>query len=186
MERHSEPREHPFTDRVLDAEVLEPRGGSGWPRKHSAPARTYQVPHRFGLGSVLVVTAFLCVLFGLMRFCMPPVVMAYVGLQILAAGAMQMLLRKQPRAGSALAGVILLPAYVIGCAIFFGGGQLADPAESVMSVVCLAIPGGILGYIAGLLIAAVFMFMQMADEMISRAKTRSRETLPPRDPDGGP
>jgi len=182
MDTDLNPRKQPSRDRVLDAEVLESRCGSRVPLAPPASARTYQVPHRFGLGSVLVVTAFFCVLFGLMRYWMPPVALAYVGLQILAAGVMQVVMRKQPRGGSALAGAILLPAFVIGSMVYYRGYP-NDPAELMMSIACTASSGGLLGYAAGVLIAGVFMLMQMADKMISGQKTPRSETGSPSDPD---
>jgi hypothetical protein len=182
MNMDPHPQQHRWTARELAAEELESRGDGGETREPPAPARTYQVPRRFGLGSVLVVTAFFCVLFGAMRYWIPPLAMAYIGLQILAAGVMQMVMRDQPRGGSALAGAILLPTFVISSMVYVGRGYPQEPAELVMSIVCSAVGGGLLGYTAGVLIAAVFMLMQMADEMISRGKTDDRETRSPRDP----
>lgn len=182
MDTHPDPQIRQAHVRELAAEPLELRCGDDETRERPAPARTYQVPHRFGLGSVLVVTAFFCVLFGVMRYWIAPVAMAYIGLQILSAGVMQVVMRNQPRGGSALAGAILLPTFVIG-ALFYFGGYPTEPASLVISAMCAAVGGGILGYAAGVLIAGIFMFMQMADAMISRENVERGGTGTPADPD---
>jgi hypothetical protein len=173
MNTDPDPQQHRLTDRVFAVEELESRRGGGSPREPAAPVRVYQVPHRFGLGSVLVVTTFFCVLLAVMRFFrMPAVLIGYIGLQILAAGMMQIFIRKRPRGASVLVGAILLPAFTIGVLVYGRGVQY--PEELLCTGFCSVISGGVVGYVAGVLIAAVFMFMAMADEMISRKKSEDQ------------
>jgi hypothetical protein len=116
------------------------------------------------VGALLVVTAFFGGLLGVLRlFGTPPPIMAYIGLQVVSAGVMQMIIRKSPRAASALAGAVLLPATVVFFAVLYEGAW-----EVVAATPCLAVAGFPLGYLAGGLIAGVFMIMEMADKWIAR------------------
>jgi hypothetical protein len=182
----SDPEQHRFVDRQFAADLPESRRGGGAPPEPTAPARTYQVPHRFGIGSVLVVTAFFCLLLGAMRYWVPPLAIAYIGLQILAAAVMQVVMRSQPRGGSALAGAVLLPAFLIGVAIYQGDAYIPPSEEFVRSLFCSVIGGGLVGYSAGVLIAAVFMFMHMAGEIVARKKADHRQTGSLSDTDAPP
>jgi len=129
-------------------------------------ARVYSVPRRFGLGSLFVVVAFFAVLFGVMRlFMAPPVVMAYVGLQVVAAGVMQWFFRKHPRLTSAMAGAVLLPVTIICYAAIDRASE--DAFAVVAASPCIAIFGAFCGYAAGTLIAGVFMVMEWADKTIA-------------------
>jgi hypothetical protein len=144
------------------------------PRKKET-TRVYRVPRRFGVGALLVVTAFFCGLLGVLRlFGSPPPITVYIGLQVAAAGVMQMVIRKSPRAASALAGAVLLPVTVVFFAVLYEGAW-----EVIAATPCLAVAGFPLGYLAGGLIAGVFMFMEMADDWIARRTNRAAETDSP-------
>jgi predicted phage tail protein len=181
MDTDANPEQHRSIARELAVEELERRGGRA-SREPPPAARVYQVPRRFGLGSLLVVTAFFCGLFAVMRFFrMPPLMMGYFGAQIVAAGVMQFILPKSPRGASALTGAILLPVLTIAYIAYHDG--TLGPDDLIESLFCTVTGGALLGYSAGVLIAGVFMVMQVADEMISRKKTDDPEKGSPSDID---
>jgi plasmid stabilization system protein ParE len=67
--------------------------------------RVYHVPRKFGTGSLLVVITFFAAIFAVMRlFMVPPAVMGFVGLQVVAAGVMQWTMAKHPRLASSRVG----------------------------------------------------------------------------------
>lgn len=135
------------------------------------------VPRRFGMGTLLLITAMYAVLFAVLRALgLPPSAFLFVALFFTAVGLGQMLLFKgeHPRRASIVVGMafhlangLLRFGYE---AVRFGTHALPDPCSAFVTVI---VGGGIAGYLCGLLIAAIFLLI---DKWKShRADLRLRE-----------
>ena len=132
--------------------------------------RTYSVPRRFGLATILIVTAVFAVVFSLLRlFNAPPA--AYVFLMVFTAviGGAQMVFGKTPRAASAVTGSVL---YVVLMLVYgIASGDIRYDGFIFLGLGCGFVWGAMFGYAAGVLIAGVFLVIDKCDNWISRMKT---------------
>ena len=157
--RASEPlREPPDLIEVVGA-IKEARG------KRTLPPAA-GVPRRFSLGRLMMITAFFAVLFGLLSWLdAPAVVFVVVGVFVTVVGLAQAILfsGKSPRkasvvAGSAVGAVVatmwcLFLVFVVPGGLGVGGFLSLFPAFIAF---CAGV-GAVLGYLAGCLIAGVFL-----------------------------
>ncbi|MGO8751196.1 MAG: alpha/beta fold hydrolase [Thermoguttaceae bacterium] len=158
-----------------------------------AVAREAGAPRQFGVGILMVITAMYAVLFSVLQaFGWPPIAFGVIGglvaLFFTAIGLGQMLLfqGKRPRRASVIVGGCLYPSLVFGGlafmsvverepSLFFGG----------VCVGIVSIPiGAALGYLAGLLIAGVFLVIDMLGRRrggggFARSPKGGTEDLPP-------
>jgi len=127
------------------------------------------VPRRFSLGKLMLITAFFAVLFAVLR-CLNahPVVFVVVAGFVTVVGLSQAILfsGKRPRRASVVAGAALgalVPAVGSLVLHFTEGPHLAmhDLAIGavffVVATLIYAVVGGILGYLVGCLVAAIFL-----------------------------
>ena len=144
------------------------RRGRGQVRR----AEAVGVPPRFGVSTLLAVTAMYAMLFALMKLLgARPVGFVVVATFVTGVGLAQALLfgGKQPRRASFLAGAVLLPSIFLVLESVVPLVQLATfgrlDAQLVAGFVIIgmlaAIPGpvvgGAFGYVAGCLIAGIFL-----------------------------
>jgi len=115
------------------------------------------VPRQFGVGILLVITAMYAVLFAVLRAMdAPPSVYTMVGLFVFAIGLGQMLLFKgqRPRRASMIARL----GFVVSASILhwiFEGFETID----LVWLLNGAVYGVVCGYVAGVLIASVFLLI---------------------------
>jgi hypothetical protein len=131
------------------------------------------VPRRFGVGILLVITTMFAVLFAIMqtlRF--PPFVFAVVAVFFGAVGLGQMLLFKgqRPRRASVIVGACFYPCLVLGTIVFeilFSNSLYSPDLCFLLS----SIPfGALFGYLAGGLIAGVFLLINTLENRQRRSK----------------
>jgi hypothetical protein len=117
----------------------------------------YVVPQRFGMSAIFGIMTALAVLFGALHYMQaPPVVYLFFGVQAIVICIAQMFQGQTPRAASALAGAILLPAFVMLGVIYSDHGL----AEGWICFAIFSIPfGAFLGYLTGTCAAGVFLLM---------------------------
>jgi len=133
------------------------------PRAFSArrTSRPVGVPRRFGVGTALVITAMYAGLFSLLTVLgASPEVFGIIAIFCTGIGLSQMVLfhGKRPRLASWLSGTILLPAIMIGCVLIESSGKgVRAPDVIFVHVFETAVFGGLVGYVAGCLIASVFL-----------------------------
>jgi hypothetical protein len=127
-------------------------------------SRQAGVPRRFGVGTLLLITAMYAVLFSFLRLCdSPPEAFLLIAIFFTGVGLGQMLLFKgrNPRRASWLVGACLLPCMMVGVELYNSfrppGGHLSGPEPLPAFCCCSVISGAIYGYLAGLLIAGVFL-----------------------------
>ena len=145
-----------------------PRVDFPWPRVRTIVAgasvsRETGVPRRFSVGILLIITSMYSVLFSVLKaFRIPLDGFVVVSLFLTAVGVAQMLLFKgqRPRRASVIAGACFLPILFLGVATYEGMFSLPAFGEYVF-LIALTIGGGLAGalngYVAGYLIALVFL-----------------------------
>jgi hypothetical protein len=157
-----------------------------FPARDPAPAepqpsrREAGVPRRFGIGVLLVITTMYAVLFGAMRACdCEPFIFALIAVFFTAVGAGQVIVfrGRRPRWASVVAGAATYPILLIWGAVHealvYGAPDV--PPDLCASMICGTATGAILGYIAGVLIAGVFLFIdRLAGRVVNRDDDRSR------------
>lgn len=132
--------------------ALAPQWYSGSP-----PIKTYVVPKRFGLLSIIALTTVMALMFGLLRFYeASPVWFLFLGTLALAICIVQMFYGQVPRQASVTAGAILSPAFVVAEGIYRGW-----EAGVIFSSVLACIPaGGFAGYLVGTCAAGIFLLIE--------------------------
>jgi hypothetical protein len=132
-------------------------------------ARVHSVPRRFGMGTLLVVTLAFSMLSALGRFALlPPLTVMLTFAFIGAVGLLQFIFDRAPRHASLLAGVIFfavpLQVYLVGVnPNRFGFTYLNDFLFRTSCLVCL---GATLGYVAGVVVGSLFMFITWGQWLI--------------------
>jgi hypothetical protein len=122
----------------------------------------YKVPRRFGLRTILVVTALVATLLGVSKWTdAPPVVFLYAAFVLVVAGA-QIVLERSPRLASILAGVAFLSVVKLATVIFEGGIDAFNvgPFLELFSegkVIFLIAYGALFGYLSGTLLAGLYL-----------------------------
>jgi len=147
-------------------EPLEPRPSLSEPLRPAEPAR---VPRRFGVGTLLLFTTMLALLFGLMQAAgAPPVVPISFAVFFALVGLGQMLLfrGRKPRLASFLVGGVVWCLVALADSVMIWRFQAAPlnvwAAVGVFFFILLPsfLCGGLLGYGAGCLLAGVFLLLK--------------------------
>lgn len=123
---------------------------------------------RFGIGKLMAITTLFAVLFGLMKWAdFHPIVFAAVAVFVAGIGVAQALLfgGKDPRRASVLSGAFLFPLIWIGSPVIMDwiqGGhypwEVLNPYVLVVSVIIGVFIGSGFGYMAGFLVACLFLW----------------------------
>jgi hypothetical protein len=136
-------------------------------------AKIYSVPRRFDLATIFVVTLAYSLLFGLMStLSFPPSASAMVAGFILIVGAAQAVLfgGKKPRTASIIAGAAIYSVAMI--AVWFANGpRLYSSWQILVPATFMVASGGMLGYIAGVVIGGVFLVADKLRNRFSRGQT---------------
>ena len=144
--------------------------------KESAPAAC--VPRRFGVGTLLVISAAFSVLFAISRASNTPLpVLAVVCGVLVVVALMQMYVGPQrARTGSMLVGAILLFIYASAQFVDHHRDELYEAfrvaALAVLAMVAALAGGAILGYLAGAVVAGVFLLIDMANRRLHPSPTK--------------
>ena len=136
-------------------------------RKENEP---FGVPSRFGIGTLLVVTAAYGALLALLRALdWDARLIAWIIVFISLVGAGQMLLfgSRRPRHASLLTGAVALPAIVVTAAILHSGRR-GPPSDIGCGLVAAMIFGAPAGYLAGGVVAGVFLIMDAVQRGLTR------------------
>lgn len=164
------PADEPFPE-IIFAELAEP------PANHPDDNEPFGVPRRFGIGTILVVTTAFGLLLSLLQALgAPPGVVWFVIAFVSLVGLGQMLLfgAKQPRMASIVVGAICLPLMTFATFVF-ASPRGADSEEAVCVTFAAAIFGGGFGYLAGGVVAGVFLVMDGVEQALAGAKGRTAE-----------
>lgn len=153
------------------------------------------VPRRFSLGRLMLITAFFAVLFGLLSWLdAPPVVFVVVGVFVTVVGLAQAILYsgKKPRKASVVAGsAVGVVVSMIWCVflVFAVGGRPRIGGFLCWFPLWIAFcagVGAVLGYVAGCLIASVFLGKRVDLPEADDRRSETPDPLAPEDPQIGP
>jgi hypothetical protein len=135
------------------------------------PKKVYSVPRRYDIATLLAVTLAYALLFGMTRlFQWQPVDSLVVAGFLTAVGVGQAVLfhGKSPRAASAIVGAFLHAAPVLAMAVI----QPGSPFDLILIFTICLVQGAIFGYVAGVLVAGVFLVAHGFRAAVRRLKGR--------------
>jgi hypothetical protein len=136
----------------------------------NVPLPQVGMPRRFSIGTLMILTVFFALLFGILKMCsVPPVVFIAITLFIAGVAVCQAVLYggKNPRKASFVGGIAMYGLLTLVAALVEGyrhGDMLRAIELSPCSTIGVVIAGGSLGYIAGCLIAGVFLLRKEPDD----------------------
>jgi hypothetical protein len=124
------------------------------------------VPRRFGVGTLLVISAAYAALFGGLRAIgYPGVAIAAIAIFLTAAGLGQMIFgQRAARLGSMVAGAIMGPVIFLMEILMLNRVHRAD--DLLAGLACWITTGGVFGYFAGTLVAGIFLVMDALNRLI--------------------
>ena len=177
-------RASPAPNDIVQAELVE--ADNHWPviavkasveAAASRPAnQPFGVPTRFGIGTLLVVTAAYGALLALLRALdWDPRAIVWMVVFVSLVGLGQMLLfgSRRPREASLLAGAVCLPAITIFTLIVHRVEGQA-PQESGCVLISALFFGAPAGYLAGGVVAGVFLMMDAVQRWLGRFSLAKR------------
>ncbi len=133
------------------------------------PKRTYIVPRRFNILSILVLTTVFAVGFAVMRYCNAPIeVYLYVGTQATFTMAVQMWRPNAPRRSSILVGAILFPGTFAAFAYLADARIMRFPGTYLCAAPVFIGVGAFVGYVMGVFAAGVFLIVDKLDVLLRR------------------
>lgn len=162
-------QDHPLTDPAALGRMLE--AVASRPHSRNFGVRPAGVPRRFGLGVVFLLTAMGAVLFSTLRlFSAPPEAILVIAAFFVVVWFGQAFLFKgsEPRYASIVAGACFMSILVIGASVYeriVKGASLLSPSDAIMAFLF----GALFGYLAGLLIAGVFLVLELVQSGFRRA-----------------
>jgi hypothetical protein len=112
----------------------------------------------------LALTTLFAFVFAILRgFEAPAAMYLFSGTLAVAICLAQMIFGSVPRVASITAGVVLLPVWVIVAALLEEGqGGRGFVTEALTSIPCTALAGGLIGYLAGAVMAGFFLLLDLA------------------------
>ena len=144
----------------------------------------FGVPRRFGIGTIMIITAAFGVLLSLLQALgAPPWVVWFVVIFVSLIGVGQMLLfgARRPRRASIITGAVCLPLMTLATLSLAGPRGLDREAPCACFAAVLF--GGGFGYLAGGVVAGVFLIMDAIEQVLGRASPRNafmpRSPAPP-------
>ena len=145
--------------------------------------REYRVPRRFGVGTILVVTALFAALCGVIKWtAASPLDLVIYSSFVIVVGGAQMILERSPRLGSILAGTIFLPIALLAAFMMeqsqsaSGGGRFIPELDAALVFWILA-SGAMLGYLGGTVLAGLFLVLDKIQRVVVRRhKSRGMPT----------
>src|SRR5687768_6839909 len=121
--------------------------------------RTHSIPSRFGLRTILLSVSLFAVLFALTKALDASLRIAAPTMSfVLLVGLGQLLFDKIPRRACASLGALLFPICAWIDPLFDGLKRLQS--ISAIDLLWLVVCGGIVGYLGGILLAAMFMIAE--------------------------
>ncbi|HUY31544.1 MAG TPA: hypothetical protein VMV69_02100 [Pirellulales bacterium] len=162
---------------IVNAELVEPS------RQPPASLAPYGVPRRFGIGTIMVVTAAFAGLLALLRSLgAPPIVVGILVAYVSLVGLGQAVLfrGRRPRLASIVTGAVCLVLLgvvaIAGKGIPLPGrGFSMSAMASLLCAVIWGVPfGAMCGYLAGGVVAGVFLVMDAVDTFLTKLFQRRR------------
>lgn len=175
------------TGGVIDAQLVLDASVESGPTPRRRPAHTWnqpaRMPERFGMGLMLIALGVVSLAFCILRLLdAPPSLVFFLTLLFTLIAIAQMLFPRIPRKASVIAGAVFCPlwALLVGAGMLLFKRQQASIDEwaiySVMTTCALPF-GGLFGYLAGGLVAGIFLFLGWTDSPDTHADEVVRPTV---------
>jgi peptide-methionine (R)-S-oxide reductase len=168
--------------------ALQPQHKSFRLTPPAPPQPAVGIPRRFGIGTMMILVAVFAMLFAVMKTLnTPPIVFGAISVFFAGVGLCQVLLfkGKNPRRASIVGGMIIYSLFAVIAAIVTGVG--ARSVGLALSLVLEAgmfgvVLGGPFGYLAGCVLAAVFLVRKEPEDDPPPRHTECAGYVPPEDP----
>ena len=151
------------------------------PAERAAGDEPFGVPRRFGIGTILVITTAFGLLLSLLQNAgAPPGVVWFVIVFVSLIGLGQMLLfgGSHPRKASIVTGEICFPLMIAAAVALFKPSRTL-PGEMAWVVFTSLVFGGGFGYLAGGVVAGVFLIMDGVEQALASLNPRDRDERQP-------
>jgi hypothetical protein len=141
----------------------------------------YQVPRRFGLRTILVVTAVFGLMLSIVKWTdTSPVVLVFYASFVVVVGAAQVVFERSPRLGSILAGALFLPLLKFGAFLFDNGLESINSGPftglfSESQLFYMLVFGALYGYLSGTVLAGLYL---VADKLRLAFPQRYKHRVP--------
>ena len=140
----------------------------------------YQVPRRFGLRTVLAVTAVFALMLSIVKWTdAEPVLLIFYSSFVAVIGASQVVFERSPRLSSILAGALFLPLLKIGAFVFnyglepISGGPFAELFSEGQFVYSFLF-GALYGYLCGTTLAGFYLVLDKMQFLIQWGSKQSQ------------
>jgi hypothetical protein len=158
---------------LISVEALTPL------RKRPTGPIPYSVPRRFGVGTIMVVTAAFAGMLTILRWLgTPPLVVGFcvVFISLVGVGQAVLFRGRQPRKASLICGAVCLPLMTLATVIpaIRSPGNYGAPNDVCCGLVAAVIFGSGCGYVAGGLAAGVFLVMDSIEKSLASRFPRAR------------
>jgi hypothetical protein len=135
---------------------------------------TYTVPRRFGIGTLLIASTVAAALAAIGKgLNAAPIQVASWGLFLLLVAIAQMIGERMPRASSTLVGALSAALILTDPLGLHWAPHLAHPFQAVTFLLF----GGLVGYVVGTLLAAVYLLHDLGSSCLARLMTLQRRGL---------
>lgn len=158
-------------DRSPEMVVAEPAGSPNERPPRDAP---FGVPRRFGIGTILIITAAFGLLLSLLQACGAPTFAVWfviIFVSLIGLGQMTLFGGDRPRKASIVTGAVCLPLMTSATVALFRS-RPALSFETALGIFHSLIYGAGLGYLAGGLVAGVFLIMDALESQLRRVRSR--------------
>jgi hypothetical protein len=142
--------------------------------EHAVRDNTYTVPRRFGIGTLLIASTFVALLAAIGKgLNAAPIEVAGWGLFLLLVALAQMIGERMPRASSTLVGVLSAALVLTDPLGLHWAPPLAHPVQGLTFLLF----GGLVGYVVGTLLAAVYLLHDLGSSCLARLLTLQRRAV---------
>ena len=136
-------------------------------------------PRRFGMGTVMIVTVAVSLLFASANWLdLPPAISLFAGSFLAIIGGLQILMNQVPRAASVAAGAVICPLSVWITWTVTGTNPrfaffVSTPADTAFAMAHMLVVGAVVGYIGGVLVAGLFLVIEMTHQSVLKRHANS-------------
>ena len=142
--------------------------------ENSVPVVTYSVPRRFGMGTLLIASTLMGIVAGVGNWLQAqPLEIAIWALFFVLVALAQMVGERLPRAASALVGMLAATLLLINPFQLETLPAIQHPFQAASFIIF----GGLLGYVVGTLLAAVYLLHDLSQACLLRLALAQRRSI---------
>jgi uncharacterized protein with PQ loop repeat len=152
-------------------------------RPLSDPPKPAFLPRRFGIGTMMVITACYGLLFSILKICYTPwYLFLFIPLFLTGVGLSQMFLYRgiRPREASITAGIVIGTIFTVAVLIVFLTSYPQDIAKTIAIAFFIYIFFGIwiwglIGYLSGIVVSSIFLLCERKEQAEQIEEERKKE-----------